>query len=182
MRYLMRMALCVGLSFSAHTVFASCDTTIDMIAGKIHENGVPYNQFSLHAIPAAQAENAEGTIVGRCGNNRLRILYTRHAPKAQAEHGPESESAIEAQKEDASRPDAHSSNAPATTEPSASAPDDTSESSARQHGTYKAAPSEDAGQRSDDLTRHKNTASTSSVPKDKDIFEDGKDGTPWYLK
>lgn len=70
----------VCLSVAATPVLAaqtSCDTVKADIQQKIINNGVPESGFSLTIVPNDQADKPDAQVVGHCGNDTQKILYTR---------------------------------------------------------------------------------------------------------
>lgn len=55
----------------------SCDTVKADIQQKIINNGVPESGFSLTIVPNDQADKPDAQVVGHCGNDPQKILYTR---------------------------------------------------------------------------------------------------------
>ncbi|OAT17809.1 putative outer membrane protein [Buttiauxella gaviniae ATCC 51604] len=55
----------------------SCDTVKADIQQKIINNGVPESGFSLTIVPNDQADKPDAQVVGHCGNDTQKILYTR---------------------------------------------------------------------------------------------------------
>ena len=176
MRHFMKVTVCAGLLINAGAAFASCSTTMDDIASKIHGNGVPYNQFSLTTVKMSDADSAEGKMVGYCSNRYFAIMYTQHAPRPSSD--------TRSEKESSARPEP----APAATgndqmadkksrQDTPAAPSDAS-STQRRHDTYKAA------SRQDTSSQDKHTRQDSSVAgmRKDDLFKSEADGTPWYLK
>ena len=83
-----------GCSTLALTLTALCLPTLafgagqdvrDRIAQNIESNGVEPMGYSLQVIPTADADQADGQIVGHCENNRYQIVYQRHYRTSSAE-------------------------------------------------------------------------------------------------
>lgn len=72
-------ALFASASFATYAVESTCDAVKADITQKIINNGVPESAFELSLVPEAQAEQAEGKIVGSCDNGTQRVIYLRHA-------------------------------------------------------------------------------------------------------
>ncbi|GHC20168.1 hypothetical protein GCM10010082_09990 [Kushneria pakistanensis] len=65
--------------------FGACQDVRDRIAQNIESNGVEHMGYSLEVIPTADADQAEGQIVGHCENNQYQIVYKRHYRTSSAE-------------------------------------------------------------------------------------------------
>ncbi|REC96222.1 DUF1161 domain-containing protein [Kushneria indalinina] len=65
--------------------FGACQEVRDRIARNIESNGVEPMGYSLEVIPTADADQAEGQIVGHCENNHYQIVYQRHYHSSSAE-------------------------------------------------------------------------------------------------
>lgn len=65
--------------------FGACQDVRDRIAQNIESNGVEPMGYSLQVIPTADADQADGQIVGHCENNRYQIVYQRHYRTSSAE-------------------------------------------------------------------------------------------------
>ncbi|MFC0338638.1 Protein of unknown function [Kushneria avicenniae] len=65
--------------------FGACQDVRDRIAQNIESNGVEPMGYSLEVIPTADADQAEGQIVGHCDNNQYQIVYKRHYRHSSAE-------------------------------------------------------------------------------------------------
>jgi len=55
----------------------SCETIKADIAQKIVNNGVPESGFKLEIVPNDQVSQAGGLVVGHCGFDTQKIVYTR---------------------------------------------------------------------------------------------------------
>lgn len=55
----------------------SCDKVKADIQQKIINNGVPESGFSLTIVPNDQADKPDAQVVGHCGNDTQKILYSR---------------------------------------------------------------------------------------------------------
>lgn len=76
----MKKALVVGallLATAPLAAFASCESVKADIAQKIVNNGVPESSFKLDIVPNDQANQAGGQVVGHCGQDTQKIVYTR---------------------------------------------------------------------------------------------------------
>ncbi|MBC3379999.1 DUF1161 domain-containing protein [Serratia fonticola] len=76
----MKKALVVGvllLATAPLAAFASCESIKADIAQKIVNNGVPESGFKLEIVPNDQANLAGGQVVGHCGQDTQKIVYTR---------------------------------------------------------------------------------------------------------
>lgn len=77
----MKKALVVGvllLTAAPLAAFAdTCESIKADIAQKIVNNGVPESGFKLEIVPNDQAEQAGGQVVGHCGHDTQKIVYTR---------------------------------------------------------------------------------------------------------
>ncbi|SPJ34757.1 DUF1161 domain-containing protein [Kushneria phyllosphaerae] len=58
--------------------FGACQDVRDRIAQNIESNGVEPMGYSLQVIPTADADQADGQIVGHCESNQYQIVYQRH--------------------------------------------------------------------------------------------------------
>ncbi|ERK16615.1 hypothetical protein L580_0192 [Serratia fonticola AU-P3(3)] len=77
---MMKKALVVGvllLATAPLAAFASCESIKADIAQKIVNNGVPESGFKLEIVPNDQANLAGGQVVGHCGQDTQKIVYTR---------------------------------------------------------------------------------------------------------
>ncbi|TKI05681.1 DUF1161 domain-containing protein [Martelella alba] len=66
-----------ALTLLPMTVLASCESVQADISRKIVENGLPASSFSLRIVPADQAEQSGGQVVGHCDNDTQKIIYMR---------------------------------------------------------------------------------------------------------
>lgn len=77
----MKKALVVGVLLLATAPLAafadSCESIKADIAQKIINNGVPESGFKLDIVPNDQANLAGGQVVGHCGQDTQKIVYTR---------------------------------------------------------------------------------------------------------
>lgn len=77
----MKKALVVGVLLLATAPLAafaaSCESIKADIAQKIINNGVPESGFKLEIVPNDQANLAGGQVVGHCGMDTQKIVYTR---------------------------------------------------------------------------------------------------------
>lgn len=78
----MKRSILVGaaLLLASTSVLAaqtSCDKVKADIEQKIIKNGVPESGFSLTIVPNDQADKPDAQVVGHCGNDTQKILYTR---------------------------------------------------------------------------------------------------------
>ncbi|NIY46387.1 DUF1161 domain-containing protein [Cedecea colo] len=55
----------------------SCDKVKADIEQKIVNNGVPESGFTLTIVPNDQADKPDAQVVGHCGNDTQKILYSR---------------------------------------------------------------------------------------------------------
>ncbi|AHG22447.1 membrane protein [Chania multitudinisentens RB-25] len=55
----------------------TCESIKAEIAQRIVDNGVPESGFRLDIIPNDQANQAAGQVVGHCGFDTQKIVYTR---------------------------------------------------------------------------------------------------------
>ncbi|MCT4703996.1 DUF1161 domain-containing protein [Enterobacteriaceae bacterium H20N1] len=55
----------------------SCDKVKADIEQKIINNGVPESGFTLTIVPNDQADKPDAQVVGHCGNDTQKILYSR---------------------------------------------------------------------------------------------------------
>jgi|SRR5471030_56072 len=58
---------------------ASCESIKADIAQKIVANGLPETHFKLDIVPNDQVDKAGGQVVGHCGNDSQKIVYTKTA-------------------------------------------------------------------------------------------------------
>lgn len=58
---------------------ASCESVKADITQKIVANGLPESGFKLDIVPNDQADQAGGQVVGHCGNDSQKIIYTKTA-------------------------------------------------------------------------------------------------------
>ncbi|MBU9812126.1 DUF1161 domain-containing protein [Rahnella sp. C60] len=58
---------------------ASCESVKADITQKIVANGLPESGFKLDIVPNDQADQAGGQVVGHCGNDSQKIVYTKTA-------------------------------------------------------------------------------------------------------
>jgi hypothetical protein len=58
---------------------ASCESVKADITSKIVANGLPESGFKLDIVPNDQADQAGGQVVGHCGNDSQKIIYTKTA-------------------------------------------------------------------------------------------------------
>ncbi|WP_445621696.1 DUF1161 domain-containing protein [Kushneria sp. Sum13] len=65
--------------------FGACQDVRDRIAQNIESNGVEPMGYSLQVIPTADADQADGQIVGHCEGNQYQIVYQRHYRTSSAE-------------------------------------------------------------------------------------------------
>ena len=56
---------------------ASCESVTEEISQKIISKGVPADGFTLTVVPAEEAAQAEGQVVGNCNNETQNIIYLR---------------------------------------------------------------------------------------------------------
>ncbi|WP_435953631.1 DUF1161 domain-containing protein [Dryocola sp. BD626] len=56
---------------------SSCDRVKADIEQKIINNGVPESGFTLTIVPNDQADKPDAQVVGHCGNDTQKILYSR---------------------------------------------------------------------------------------------------------
>lgn len=78
----MKLSAMVGITLilSSTSLLAaqtSCDKIKADIEQKIINNGVPESGFSLTIVPNDQADKPDAQVVGHCGNDTQKILYTR---------------------------------------------------------------------------------------------------------
>lgn len=76
----MKKALVMALLLASAPLAAlasSCETVKAEIAQKIVNNGVPESGFKLEIVPNDQASQAGGQVVGHCGFDTQKIVYTR---------------------------------------------------------------------------------------------------------
>lgn len=76
----MKMQLVAGLAVLMLTplvVQASCESVKADITQKIVANGLPESGFKLDIVPNDQADQAGGQVVGHCGNDSQKIIYTK---------------------------------------------------------------------------------------------------------
>lgn len=99
--------------------FGACQEVRDRIAQNIESNGVEPMGYSLEVIPTADADQAEGQIVGHCDNNQYQIVYKRHYRNSSAETMEDSS---------ADEDEIDGTPAPATSNPSSEMPDASSQS------------------------------------------------------
>ncbi|WP_086622841.1 DUF1161 domain-containing protein [Kushneria konosiri] len=91
MKYSRPLAGCSTFALTLATLclptlaFGACQDVRDQIAQKIEANGVEPMGYSLQVIPTADADQAEGQIVGHCDNNQYQIVYQRHYRSSTAE-------------------------------------------------------------------------------------------------
>ena len=84
MKYSRSLANCSTLALTLTALclptlaFGACQDVRDRIAQNIESNGVEPMGYSLQVIPTADADQAEGQIVGHCDNNQYQIVYQRH--------------------------------------------------------------------------------------------------------
>ena len=64
-----------AMSMSAYAQRKDCEELKSEIQAKIEKNGVP--QFTLTIVPAEQAKDADGKVVGSCDGGTKRIIYKR---------------------------------------------------------------------------------------------------------
>jgi hypothetical protein len=78
---MMKKALVLATLFLASAPLAafasSCETVKADIAQKIVNNGVPESGFKLEIVPNDQVSQAGGQVVGHCGFDTQKIVYTR---------------------------------------------------------------------------------------------------------
>ncbi len=55
----------------------SCERVKSDIEQRIINNGVPADNFTLTIVPNDQADQPDSQVVGHCGNDTHKILYTR---------------------------------------------------------------------------------------------------------
>ncbi|MCM2130693.1 DUF1161 domain-containing protein [Larsenimonas rhizosphaerae] len=179
MRHFLKVTVCVGLLANAGAAFASCSTTMDDIASKIHGNGVPYNQFSLNTVKMSDADSAEGKMVGSCSNRYFAIMYTQHAPRPSS--NTDADNTPSARIKPAPKADGNDKAAAkgSQSEKKASSSSADTGTAKRRHDTYRAAPQAD-----DTAAQHKHGRQDPSVAdmRKDDLFKSEADGTPWYLK
>lgn len=70
-------ALLLLASAPALAAQSSCDKIKADIEQKIINNGVPESGFTLTIVPNDQADRPEAQVVGHCGNDTQKILYSR---------------------------------------------------------------------------------------------------------
>jgi hypothetical protein len=58
---------------------ATCESVKADITQKIVANGLPESGFKLDIVPNDQADQAGGQVVGHCGNDTQKIIYTKTA-------------------------------------------------------------------------------------------------------
>lgn len=58
---------------------ASCESVKADITQKIVANGLPESGFKLDIVPNDQADQAGGQVVGHCGNDSQKIIYSKTA-------------------------------------------------------------------------------------------------------
>jgi len=76
----MKKTLLTGLAVLMLTPLAaqaSCDSVKADITQKIVANGLPESGFRLDIVPNDQADQAGGQVVGHCGNDSQKIIYTK---------------------------------------------------------------------------------------------------------
>lgn len=64
-----------AMSMSAYAQRKDCEELKSEIQAKIEKNGVP--KFTLTIVPAEQAKDADGKVVGSCDGGTQRIVYKR---------------------------------------------------------------------------------------------------------
>lgn len=78
----MKKTLLAGLAvvmFAPLTAQASCESVKADITQKIVANGLPESGFKLDIVPNDQADQSGGQVVGHCGNDSQKIVYTKTA-------------------------------------------------------------------------------------------------------
>lgn len=65
----------------------SCDKVKADIEQKIISNGVPESGFTLTIVPNDQADKPDAQVVGHCGNDTQKILYTRTSSGNEGPYG-----------------------------------------------------------------------------------------------
>src|SRR5471032_739327 len=80
---MMKKTLLAGLAILALAPLAaqaaSCESIKADITQKIVANGLPESGFKLDIVPNDQADQAGGQVVGHCGNDSQKIIYTKTA-------------------------------------------------------------------------------------------------------
>ncbi|WP_456267283.1 DUF1161 domain-containing protein [Kushneria sp. AK178] len=79
------LALALATLCLPSIAFGACQEVRDRIAQNIESNGVEPMGYSLEVIPTADADQAEGQIVGHCNNNQYQIVYQRYYRTSSAE-------------------------------------------------------------------------------------------------
>lgn len=88
----MKHSLCFGAFFLLGPAFAfaapdSCEKVKNDIQQRIINNGVPESGFILTIEPNDQNSAAGAQVVGHCGNDNWKILYTRTRGSGNAQPG-----------------------------------------------------------------------------------------------
>jgi hypothetical protein len=78
---------------------SSCDKVKADIEQKIINNGVPESGFTLTIVPNDQADKPDAQVVGHCGNDTQKILYSRTSSGNEGAYGSSTQDAPQSEQQ-----------------------------------------------------------------------------------